>query len=704
MAYLLLKKEVENNILRITIQLITVLSITLTSNSAAQNVSADFIEQTIEKLSENTTKEIDFSDHADEFEQLRNHPININNTTFNELNQLSFLNEIQINNLFLYIQTYGTIFSLSELLAIDGFDSMTIQKTLPFISIGSPPQKHPIRVKELFSYGRSELIIRYQQVLQKPKGYVFNDSLLDKNPNAGYVGSPQKYVFRYKYSFYDRLSFGISGEKDPGEEFFRGSQPTGMDFYSGYLSLTNTGILKNVTLGNFRAGFGQGLVLGSGISAAVPGTGSIRRASGSIRPSISTNDVAYLRGVASTLRIKNLEISVFYSDHKLDANPINSDSLTREILQISSMNGSGYHRLPKEIQNKNNIRERIYGGNLNYRNNFFSIGATAFRSHWSASLDPRSYPYNRFSFKGNENLNIGSDFQFVVRNIYVFGELGRSMNGGIAWLLGGQFSPDPRMAFTLLYRNYQRNYQDLLSNAIGQNSANANETGFVFTFNAKLFPGFVLSGYADLFQFPWLKYQVDFSTHGSEYQIQGDYSASKYVLMSLRLRIKSKQANISGSQDPISHLAESKTIALRYQLDWSISSSLQMKNRFDILENRKDITYKHYGYLISQGLRLKPVMKTYSLALLYALFDTDSYNERIYTYENDVLYGYSVPIFYGKGIRFSLLADWSPVKWLTLWMKYAQTFYTDRNVIGTGLEEVEGNTKSELTFQLRFRF
>ena len=66
MADLSLKKEVENNILRITIQLITVLSITLTSNSVAQNVSADFLEHTIEKLSENTTKEIDFSDHADE--------------------------------------------------------------------------------------------------------------------------------------------------------------------------------------------------------------------------------------------------------------------------------------------------------------------------------------------------------------------------------------------------------------------------------------------------------------------------------------------------------------------------------------------------------------------------------------------------------------------------------------------------------------
>jgi hypothetical protein len=368
------------------------------------------------------------------------------------------------------------------------------------------------------------------------------------------------------------------------------------------------------------------------------------------------------------------------------------------------MNGSGFHRLPKEIQNKNIIRERIYGGNLNYRNNYFSIGVTAFRSQWSSSLNPRIYPYNRFSFQGNENLNIGSDFQFGLRNIYFFGEIGRSRNGGTAWLLGGQFSPDSRMVFTLLYRDYQRNYQDLLSNAIGQNSANANENGFILTFNSRLLSRLTVSGYADLFRFPWLKYQVDFSTHGSEYQIQGDYTAGKYVLMHLRVRIKTKQVNVSGTKEPITQLEESKSTGFRYQLDWSIHSALQLKNRFEILENRKDISYIHYGYVISQGLCLKPVMKPYSLSFLYALFDTDSYNERIYTYENDVLYGYSVPAYYGKGIRFSVLADWSPLKWLTLWVKFAQTFYTDRNIIGTGPEEIEGNHKSELTCQVRFRF
>jgi len=677
----------------------------LLKSSVAQTIPADFIEQMAEKLSETTTRDFDFSDLADEFDQLRDHPINLNNSTFEELHQLSFLNDVQLNNLFLYIQSYGALYSPQELFAIDGFDSATVRKILPFIVIGSTPQKHPVKIKELLKYGRSELVTRYKKVLQKQKGYLMNDSALKANPNSGYVGSQQAYFFRYKYSFYDRLSFGFSGEKDPGEEFFKGSQPLGMDFYSGYLELMHTGILKTAIIGNFRAGFGQGLVMGSGISAAsIPGVTSLRRTSGGIKPSLSANEETYLRGAATTIQSRHVELSAFYSDHKIDGNPTMNDTTTGEILEVSSMNGTGYHRLPKEIQNKNIIRERIWGGNLNFRNNYFSIGLTGFHSHWSASLEPRSYPYNSFSFKGTENLNLGSDFQVGLRTIYLFGEFGRSMNGGFAWLLGGQFSPDPRMFFTLLFRNYQRNYQDLLGNAYGQNSLNANETGFTVTFTARPFSCFTVSGYADLFRFPWLKYQVDSPTQGSEYQVQGDYSASRNVVMHLRMRMKTRQVNSSGSQEPVTRMTASRSVGLRYQLDWNVSNSVMLKNRVDFLENQTCSADKQQGYLVSQEFSLKLPAKPFSIAAMYDLFDTDSYYERIYVYESDVQYGYSVPAFYGKGVRFSLLADWTPFRWLTFWVKFAQTFYTDRNVIGTGPEEIDGNRKSDLTIQVRFRF
>jgi hypothetical protein len=671
----------------------------------SQNENPDLIERTTEKLSETTDKPIDFSEISDVMDRLQDHPINLNKTNHEELNQLLFLDDRQINNLLQYIQSYGTIYSIYELKGVDGFDSATILKILPYVLVGQEIEKHPIRMKDLLRAGRNQLLIRADQVVQKQAGYHVADTVLEKNPNAGYTGSPMKLYFRYTYSFYNRLSFGLSGEKDAGEQFFRGNQKNGMDFYSGYISLQNTGLLKQITIGNFNVDFGQGLTLSSGISAgAIPGTGNVRRYSRGVVPSQSTNEGNYLRGIAVVLKKWKFRLSLFYSNHKRDANVITADTVTGNARTISSFSETGYHRIPREIKDKNALRESIYGGNLNFRNSFISIGFTGFRSQWSASLEPKTYPYNVFVFRGKENLNFGIDLQASLRNAFLFGECARSRNGGMAFLSGIQLNPDPRLMFSLSLRDYQRNYQDLLSNALGQNSANANEEGVLFSFNASLAPRLGLTGYADLYRFPWLKYRTDSPSRGSEYQLQSDYNAGKSVKMYLRFRIRSKQINATENMRPVNILEEGTSMTVRYQAEWQVSDFLLLKSRFEWLRNRNGDLSPAYGYLLSQALSYKFPAYHFSLAFLYALFDTDSYNERIYAYESDVLYGYSVPSYSGKGLRCCLLAEWSPFHWMDLWIRYAQTWYSDRNVIGTGLDMINGNTKSEVELQVRIRF
>jgi len=675
------------------------------SDGISQNENPDLIERTTEKLSETSDKPIDFSEVYDVLDRFQNHPINLNNTNHEQLSQLLFLNDRQINNLINYIQSYGTIYSIYELRVVDGFDSATIRKILPYVLVGQDMEKHPIRIKDLLGSGRNQLLIRFEQVVQKQAGYHVADSILEKNPNTGYAGSPAKLYFRYTYSFYNRLSMGLSGEKDAGEQFFMGNQKNGMDFYSGYISLQNTGILKQITIGNFNVDFGQGLTLSSGISAgAIPGTGNVRRYARVVVPSQSTNEGNYLRGVAVVMKKWNYRLSLFYSNHKRDANVTVADTLTGDAWSISSFSETGYHRMPRELEDKNTLRETILGGNINFRNSFLSLGITGFRSHWNASLEPRTYPYNIFTFRGKENLNFGIDIQASLKNAFLFGECSRSRNGGMAFLSGIQVNPDPRLMFSLSLRDYQSNYQDLLSNALGQNSANANEEGILLTFNAGIAPGLGLTGYADLYRFPWLKYRTDSPSRGSEYQLQSDFTAGKFVKMYLRFRIRSKQINVPENLRPVNILEEGTTMTVRYQADWQVSDFLILKSRFEWLRNRNGNLSPANGYLLSQNLSYKLPVKHFSLIFLYALFDTDSYNERIYAYESDVLYGYSVPSYSGKGLRCFLLAAWSPFRWLDLWVRYAQTWYSDRNVIGAGLDLINGNTKSEVEIQSRIRF
>ena len=63
-----------------------------------------------------------------------------------------------------------------------------------------------------------------------------------------YLGSPWKLYSRYRFRYRQNISVGVTMEKDEGEEFFRGSQPQGFDYYSAHLFLRNIGPVKAVAV------------------------------------------------------------------------------------------------------------------------------------------------------------------------------------------------------------------------------------------------------------------------------------------------------------------------------------------------------------------------------------------------------------------------------------------------------------------------
>ena len=663
-----------------------------------------FYQQKIEELSENSSDEIDFSDLSDELIELKEHPVNLNTTTADELRKLPFLTEKQIGNLILYKETYGEIYSINELQAINGFDTTTLRQIQPYIIIGPIVNHFKIKWPDIITSGHGQFVIRYQQILQKQEGYFVPDSILQIKPNAGYSGPPQKYYFRFNYSYHDRISIGLTGEKDPGEEFFTGSQPNGMDYYGGYFCLKNTSILKTLVIGNFNTDFGQGLTLSSGLSfGSLASSGNLRRYAGRIKPSLSVNENNYFRGIAINLGVKRFEVSAFYSNHKRDANITVTDSISGDALEVSSFEETGYHRIPSELNDKNVIREVIYGGNVQFRSNYFSIGITGVKSHWSAALTPQLDINSQFAFRGKSNLNLGCDFQFIFRSIYGFGEVSESLNGGMAWLAGLQVNPGADIHFSLIYRDYQRSYQNLYCNAIGKNSKNSNERGLMVTISTRLSSQIGISAFVDIFQSPWLKYRTDFISHGNEFSCQADYSLTKQLVMMLKYRQRSSQINDNINQHlhkPINQYYRS----LRYQIDWKISSATQLRNRIEIIQTSGEGRKTGFGYFICQDINFRPIKIPISLSLRYSLFDTDSYDERIYTFENDLLYSSSVPALEGTGIRCFFLVAWEPIKWLGVGIRYSQTYFTDREIIGTGLELINGNLKSEIKIQMQLKF
>ena len=59
-----------------------------------------------------------------------------------------------------------------------------------------------------------------------------------------------------------------------------------------------------------------------------------------------------------------------------------------------------------------------------------------------------------------------------------------------------------------------------------------------------------------------------------------------------------------------------------------------------------------------------------------------------------MLYGFSIPAYYSKGIRTYLTLKYSLSDKIDIWLRYAQTSYADKTEIGSGLALIDGNKKS----------
>lgn len=92
------------------------------------------------------------------------------------------------------------------------------------------------------------------------------------------------------------------------------------------------------------------------------------------------------------------------------------------------------------------------------------------------------------------------------------------------------------------------------------------------------------------------------------------------------------------------------------------------------------------------------------LSARLAYFKTDDYDSRQYVYEKDMLYAFSIPAYYDAGTRHYLMARYAVSKNMKLWLRWSQTRYANLDKISSGLNEIQGNKRSELKAQVMYQF
>ena len=683
------------------------------------------IEQ-VERLAEDGDEETDYEDLLDNYIFLSDNPVNLNSEEVMRLVELHLISVFQYEELQKYRRYYGDFLFLEELEMVEGFDEQTVAIIKPVVHIELDQGKDNITLNKLARYGKHQLLGRYEQVLEQQQGYApIDDSALLAKPNSRYLGRPQKLQFRYSYNYRNKIRAGFTVEKDAGEMFYTdkvsdtiqkllGSQyHRGFDFAGFHLYAKDLGIVKAAALGDYQLAFGQGLTMWSGMSFGKAGAGSsVMKQGRGLTAKASASEYGYMRGAAVTLGKGPFSGTIFYSNRLVDANISVADTLENEAELVSSLQETGYHRTIGELQDRHAIRQQVVGGHLAYAIAHFEVGYTLHHTWLSVPLELRPSHYNQFYFQGSQLTDQGVDFKYVKGKYAVFGEVAMSMNpdstaivgastgsatlSHVAGLVGLTVKPAGYLNFTVMYRDYGKAYQNLYSTAFGEGSRNQGQRGIYLGVEAAPAPYWNLLAYVDQFQFTWLTSQVNAPSRGHDYYLRISHSFNRNTNAYLQFRSKTKMKNSTDGQVfthyPIFYTKNS----VRFNINYKIGRDFTAGNKAEYVHYRNDDDSNEHGYFLCQDIAYKPEDKPYSLTFRYALFDAQDYNARIYAYENDVLYSFSVPALYGKGMRVYLLGKLKLFNALTLYARIGRTIYSDRDKIGSGLTLIEGSHKTDL--------
>ncbi|WP_449438585.1 helix-hairpin-helix domain-containing protein [Pedobacter steynii] len=649
------------------------------------------IKDIIESFAENLSDDYDLSELTERLTYYRKHPIDLNQTKPEELKDLIFLSPLQISNFFNHLKINGKLLDILELQGIEGFDLQTITNLMLFAIAKAPLPISEMSYKELVKKGQNDLIFRYGRLIQTQKG--FKDL-----PGSRYLGTPDKLLLRYRYTYSNTLSASLVAEKDAGEHLT--NNKTGVDHLSGNVAFYKLGRVKKLVLGDYSLQFGQGLALWSGFAFGKgPDVTSVASKDLGLRPYSSSNEASFFRGIAGTVNLaQNIDINTFISLRQRDASLKTSDGRTT----LQNIGISGLHRTKTELKNQRSLEQFIYGGVLQCTTNNLNLGLVAYQSAYQHEFVTGNALYNKYAFTGKKLTNTGFHYSYTFKNIYFYGETAHSLTTGWAVVNGAMASLSKQVSAVLLHRNYDKDYHSFFSNGVGEGTEINNEKGWYAGLNYAPSKQWTFSVYGDYFKFPWLKYRVDSASSGYETLGQVAYTPTKTfkALARYKREIKPQNAN-AGSNYP--YLLDVSKENYRIECNWQLNKKLGFQQRAELVHYKKG-TIDEVGYLVYQDINYRPLSSKLTGNIRLAYFNTPSYNSRVYAYEDDVLYGSGFGVYSGKGTRTFANIRWRVLRKMDVWGRYAIFLYKDVDKIGSGLDEIEGNKKSDFKIQVRYQF
>ena len=617
-------------------------------------------------------------------EELAANPLNLNQASREDLEQLPFLSAQAVEGLVSYLDRHRPMRSLSELRMIVALDYEARELLTFFVCCGDAPAptRHRPTVAEVLKGGSHQLMATARIPFYQRRG-----------DTDGYLGYRYRHDVRYQFNYQNRVKFGLTGAQDAGEPFFSGRNAWGYDHYAIYLQLRDMGRLEELNIGTYRVQMGLGLLMNTGFHlgklATLQSLGGSRH---TLTAHSSRTQSGFMQGAAATVRLGGQwRATAFASYRAIDAT-LNADGTIRTLLK------DGYHRTAAEMARKHNSHQADVGGSVGWRRGTLYVNANAVYTHFDRRLNPDQDGtlYRRYAAAGNNMLNASVDYGYNNYRWAMSGETAINRQGALAALHTVSCKVSDGLSMMLLHRYYDKRYTALHARSFSEGSAVQNEHGVYLGLTWQPGRYWTLRGYADYAHFAWPRYQVSASSDAADMLLSARYSRQRWTL-DARYRLHIRQ------QDNADKTALVNKTEHRVRLAAAVSATpqLTLRTQADGMAvvnksgSKRGIMVSQHG--VWKGRRLKADG-------LVGWFHTDDYDSRIYQYEPSVRYDFSFPMYYGHGIRYSLLLSADIGRRLQAMARVGVTNYFDRSVIGSGLQQINHSSMTDLTLQLRYRF
>lgn len=268
---------------------------------------------------------------------------------------------------------------------------------------------------------------------------------------------------------------------------------------------------------------------------------------------------------------------------------------------------------------------------------------------------------------------IGANARWNIGKVDLWGEVATSQDEqwGLAAIAGVRYTPLSDVNILAIYRYYSPNYNNIYANSLCSWSKIRDEHGGYVGIEYNRFKNWQLSAFGDIWK------------TGFETMMQADFIPQKDYRMHTRFRVKRKD--------------EKDTYSLRWNMVYEVGL-WKMKTQLDgnLVQNIGQCTY---GWSVFQDVEYRFVQVPIVLQFRAQAFDARKWDNRVYIYENDVLYAYAIPFVYGFGGRFWLNARYKINDIFSVYLRVSETVYQQT----WALEHDKKNTRTDIHALLRVK-